>query len=90
MNINRENPALKPDGTYTDDFVNYMLQHQKIASEKNSCTADELRLIALKQKYEVEKAQNFKEALNRITSNKPKVICFLGSLYFIGSVLKEN
>ena len=35
MNINRKNPALKPDGTYTDDFKNYMLQHQKIASERN-------------------------------------------------------
>ena len=62
----------------------------KIPNEKNSCTADELKIIALKQKYNVETARNFKEGLKKITSNKPKIICFMGSLYFIGSVLKEN
>ena len=62
----------------------------KIPNEKNACTADELKTIALKQKYNVESAQNFKEGLKIITSHKPKVICFMGSLYFIGSILKEN
>ena len=62
----------------------------KIPNEKNSCTANELRSIALKQKYNVETALNFKEGLKKITTNKPKIICFMGSLYFIGSVLKEN
>ncbi len=62
----------------------------KIPNEKNSCTADELKTIALKQKYKAETARNFKEGLKKITSNKPKIICFMGSLYFIGSVLKEN
>ena len=62
----------------------------EIPSEPNSCSADQLKVIALKQKYEVETASNFKEALRKITSNKPKVICFMGSLYLIGSVLKEN
>ena len=62
----------------------------KIPNEPNSCSADQLKLIALKQKYEVKTANNFKEALKKITSNKPKVICFMGSLYLIGSVLKEN
>ena len=62
----------------------------KIPSEPNSCSADQLKVIALKQKYEVETASNFKEALKKITSNKPKVICFMGSLYLIGSVLKKN
>ena len=62
----------------------------KIPNEKNSCTADELKIIALKQKYNVETAQNFKEGLKKITSNKPKIICFMGSLYFIGSILKNN
>ena len=45
MNNNRKNPALKPDGTYTDDFKNYMLQHQKIASEKNEQPADVSKLM---------------------------------------------
>ena len=62
----------------------------KIPNEKNACSADELKIIALKQKYNVESAQNFKEGLKRITTHKPKVICFMGSLYFIGSILKEN
>ena len=62
----------------------------EIPSEPNSCSADQLKVIALKQKYEVETASNFKEALKKITSNKPKVICFMGSLYLIGTILKEN
>ncbi len=62
----------------------------KIPDEPNSCSADELKSIATRQDYKVEKASNYKEALNRITSNEPKVICFMGSLYFIGSVLKGN
>ena len=62
----------------------------KIPNEKNACSAEELKFIAEKQKYNVEKAINYKEAIKKLTSSKPKVICFLGSLYFIGSVLKEN
>ena len=62
----------------------------KIPNEPNSCSAEQLKLIALKQNYQVEIANNFKEALKKITSNKPKVICFMGSLYLIGSILKEN
>ena len=62
----------------------------KIPNEKNSCTTEELKQIAYNQNYETETAKNFKHALKKITSKKPKVICFMGSLYFIGSVLKEN
>ena len=62
----------------------------KIPNEKNACSAENLKSIATKQNYSAEKASNYKEALSRITSKKPKVICFLGSLYFMGSVLKEN
>ena len=62
----------------------------KIPNEKNACSAENLKSIAAKQEYSAEKASNYKEALKKLTSGKPKVICFLGSLYFIGSVLKEN
>jgi dihydrofolate synthase/folylpolyglutamate synthase len=62
----------------------------KIPNEPNSCSADQLKIIALKQNYHVKIANNFKEALKKITSNKPKVICFMGSLYLIGTILKEN
>jgi dihydrofolate synthase / folylpolyglutamate synthase len=62
----------------------------KIPNEKNSCTVEELKKIASHQKYETESAKDFKQALKKITSKEPKLICFMGSLYFIGSVLKEN
>ena len=62
----------------------------KIPNEKNSCTTEELKQIASNQNYEAEMAQDFKQALKKITSKESKVICFMGSLYFIGSVLKEN
>jgi len=62
----------------------------KIPNEQNACSAEQLRKIAKKQKYKVEKADNFKDAIKKITTNKPKVICLMGSLYFIGSVLKSN
>ena len=35
-------------------------------------------------------AKNFKEALKKISTKEPKIICSMGSLYFIGSILKEN
>ena len=47
-------------------------------------------MVAIKQKYNVEKAKNFKEALKKISSKKHKIICFMGSLYLIGTILKEN
>ena len=62
----------------------------KIPNEKNSCTAEELKKITSHQNYETETAKDFKQALKKITSKEPKLICFMGSLYFIGSVLKEN
>ena len=62
----------------------------KIPNEPNSCSAEQLKLIALNQNYQVEIANNFKEALKKITSNKPKVICFMGSVFLIGSIIKEN
>ena len=62
----------------------------KIPNEKNACSAENLKSIAAKQKYSVEKASNYKEALKKISTKRPKIICFMGSLYFIGSVLKGN
>ena len=62
----------------------------KIPNEKNSCTTEELKKIASHQNYETETAKDFKQALKKIKSKEPKLICFMGSLYFIGSVLKEN
>ena len=62
----------------------------KIPNEKNACSAENLKSIAAKQKYNAEKASNYKEALKKISTKRPKIICFMGSLYFIGSVIKGN
>ena len=62
----------------------------KIPGEINSCTADELKSIAIKQGYEVETAIGIKEALRNISSKEKKIIVVMGSLYWCGSVLKEN
>ncbi len=62
----------------------------KIPDEPNSCTADELKSIAIKQDYKVETAIGIKEALKSITSKEKKIIVVMGSLYWCGSVLKEN
>ena len=42
----------------------------------------------LKQDQKAE--QSFKEAIKKVTTREPKIICFMGSLYFIGSILKKN
>ncbi len=62
----------------------------KIPGEPNSCTADELKSIAIKQDYKVEAAIGIKEALKTISSKEKKIIVVMGSLYWCGSVLKEN
>ena len=62
----------------------------KIPGEPNSCTADELKSIAIKQDYKVETAIGIKEALKNISSKEKKIIVVMGSLYWCGSVLKEN
>ena len=62
----------------------------KIPGEPNSCTADELKSIAIKQNYKVETAIGIKEALKNISSKEKKIIVVMGSLYWCGSVLKEN
>ena len=62
----------------------------KIPNEPNSCTADELKSIAIKQNYNVKTSIEIKEALKTISSKEKKIICVMGSLYWCGSVLKEN
>ena len=68
-------------------LISYLV---KIPNEKNACSANQLKTIALKQKYRAETVQNFREGLKKITTSEPKIICFMGSLYLIGSILKEN
>ena len=62
----------------------------KIPLEPNSCKAKELLSIAKKQNYNVETSNGIKQALKTISSKEKKIIVIMGSLYWIGSVLKEN
>ena len=62
----------------------------KIPNEKNACSANELKNIALRQKYNVDTTKNLKDSLKKLHSKEKKVIVFLGSLYWVGYVLKNN
>ena len=62
----------------------------KIPGEPNSCSAEQLKSIAIEQDYKVETAIGIKEALKRISTKEKKIIVVMGSLYWCGSVLKQN
>ena len=61
-----------------------------IENEKGSMSSKELSRIALKNKFNVEKVNNFNEALKNISSKKKKLIVCFGSLYNVGNVLNKN
>jgi dihydrofolate synthase / folylpolyglutamate synthase len=62
----------------------------KIPNEANSCPAKQLMNIANDQNYNVEIAKGIKQALQTLSSKEKKLIVVMGSLYWVGSVLKEN
>ena len=62
----------------------------KMDSEPNSCSADELKKIAVRQGYLSENVKNIVDALKKLNSKKTKTICVFGSLYHIGNVLSNN
>ena len=62
----------------------------KIPNEPNSCSAKQLMNIANDQNYNVEIAKGIKQALHTLSSKEKKLIVVMGSLYWVGSVLKEN
>ena len=61
-----------------------------IENELGSMSSKELSQIALKNKFNVEKANSFYEALNKISSKKKKLIICFGSLYNVGNILNKN
>ena len=61
-----------------------------IENENGSMTANDLYQIATKNKLNVEKANNFHEAIKKITSKEKKLIVCFGSLYNVGSILNKN
>ena len=61
-----------------------------IENEKNYMSTKDLKSIAQKNHFNVETANNFDEAIKKITSQNKKLIICLGSLYNIGNILNKN
>ena len=61
-----------------------------IKNEKGSMSSKKLSQIALKNKFNVEKANSFNEALKKISSEEKKLIVCFGSLYNVGNILNKN
>ena len=61
-----------------------------IESEKNCMSAKDLETIAKKNQFNVEKANNFNEAIKKLSSSEKKLINCIGSLYNVGNILNKN
>ncbi len=61
-----------------------------IENEKNCMSAIDLEVIAKKNQFNVDKANNFNEAIKKITSQEKKLINCIGSLYNVGNILNKN
>ena len=61
-----------------------------IENETGSMKANDLYKIAIKNKITADKANNFNEAIKKISSKEKKIIVCFGSLYFVGNILNKN
>ena len=61
-----------------------------IDNENNSMSANDLKVIAKKNGFNADKANNFNEAIRKITSKDKKLIVCIGSLYNVGNILNKN
>ena len=61
-----------------------------IENERATMSSKELYHIALKNRFNVEKAASFDEALKNISSKERKLIVCFGSLYSVGNILNKN
>ncbi len=61
-----------------------------IKNEKGTMSNNKLYKIALKNKFTADKANNFNEALKKISSKERKLIVCFGSLYNVGNILNKN
>ena len=61
-----------------------------IENEKNCLSARDLEVIAKKNQFNVVKANNFNEAIKKISSSNKKLINCIGSLYNVGNILNKN
>ena len=61
-----------------------------IENEKNCMSAKDLEAIAKKNQFSTDKANNFNEAIRKITTPDKKLISCIGSLYNVGNILNKN
>ena len=61
-----------------------------IENEKNCMSAKDLETIAKKNQFNADKANNFYEAIKKISSSEKKIINCIGSLYNVGNILNKN
>ena len=61
-----------------------------IENEKNCMSAKALKTIAKRNQFNVDTANNFNEAIRKITSTDKKLISCMGSLYNVGNILNKN
>ena len=61
-----------------------------IENEQNCMSAADLKVVAKKNQFNVDKANNFNEATRKITSADKKLIVCIGSLYNVGNILNTN
>ena len=61
-----------------------------IENEISSVSAQELYKVASENKFNVEKSDNFAQALEKISSKEKKLIVCFGSLYNCGNILNKN
>ena len=61
-----------------------------IDNEISSVSAQELFKVATENKFNVEKSDNFAQALKKISSKEKKLIVCFGSLYNCGNILNKN
>ncbi len=61
-----------------------------IENERNCMSASNLETIAKKNQFNVDKANNFDEAIKKISSSDKKLINCIGSLYNVGNILNKN
>ena len=62
----------------------------KIPDETNSCEPQRLKQIANQSGIKCDAAPSIESAIELLSSKKPKVITFFGSLYLIGKILSSN
>ena len=61
-----------------------------IENEKHCMSANDLKSIGKKNQFNVDEANNFNEAIKKISSSEKKLINCIGSLYNVGNILNKN